>query len=96
MASTTTCRAFHPDPGVIVSPDITGIPEVQPDWAEEFDAMAQRRLDLLQLQQILGLAPSKKPVQDVVFVCIDCEAYESDQTKITEIGWFRSLECENK
>jgi hypothetical protein len=34
----------------------------------------------------LGLVESKHPVKDVFFVCIDCEAFEHDQTKITEIG----------
>lgn len=58
---------------------------MQPDWSEEVDAaMAQQ--ELLKLQQQLGLVESNKLVKDVVFVCIDCEAYEHDQTKITEIG----------
>lgn len=66
--------------------------KVQPhtDWNEEVDeaddAMAHQELS--QLQQILGLIEPKngKPVEDVVFVCIDCEAFEFDQSKITEIG----------
>ena len=69
--------------------------KVQPqtDWNEEVDeaddAMAHQELS--QLQQFLGLAEPKngKPVQDVVFVCIDCEAFEFDQNKITEIGMSR-------
>lgn len=84
--SISTRRAFHSETGAIVSPESVETPDAQPDWADELDRMAQRRLDLLQLQQILGLAPSQRPVQDVVFVCIDCEAYEFDQTKVTEIG----------
>lgn len=48
--------------------------------------MAQQQLT--QLQQSLGLVAPKngKPIKDVVFVCIDIEAFESDQSKITEIG----------
>ena len=46
--------------------------------------MAQQ--ELIQLQKLLGLVESKHPVKDVFFVCIDCEAWEHDQTKITEIG----------
>lgn len=69
--------------------------KVQPqkDWNEEVDeaddAMAHQELS--HIQQLLGLAESKnaKPVQDVVFVCIDCEAFELDQSKITEIGMSR-------
>jgi hypothetical protein len=62
----------------------------QPDWNDEVDdvdvIMASQ--ELTQLQQFLGLVAPKngKPVQDVVFVCIDCEAFELDQSKITEIG----------
>ena len=66
--------------------------QVQPqtDWNEEVDdaddSMAHQELS--QLQQFLGLVTPKngKPLEDVVFVCIDCEAFEFDQNKITEIG----------
>jgi hypothetical protein len=66
--------------------------QVQPqkDWNNEVDeaddAMAHQELS--QLQQFLGLVEPKndKPVEDVIFVCIDCEAFEFDQSKITEIG----------
>jgi hypothetical protein len=66
--------------------------KVQPqtDWNDEVDdaddTMAHQELS--QLQQFLGLTEPKngKPVEDVVFVCIDCEAFEFDQNKITEIG----------
>jgi hypothetical protein len=66
--------------------------KVQPrtDWNDEVDeaddTMAHQELS--QLQQFLGLAEPKdgKPNEDVVFVCIDCEAFEFDQSKITEIG----------
>lgn len=66
--------------------------QVQPqkDWNDEVDeaddAMAHQELS--QLQQFLGLVEPKngKPVEDVVFLCIDCEAFEFDQSKITEIG----------
>lgn len=76
-------RAFHSLDG---KSTLTSNPsEVQPDWSEEADAaMAQQ--ELVKLQQLLGLVESNKFVKDVVFVCIDCEAYEHDQTKITEIG----------
>lgn len=66
--------------------------QVQPqtDWNDEVDeaddTMAHQELS--QLQQLLGLAEPKndKPVEDAVFVCIDCEAFEFDQNLITEIG----------
>lgn len=67
----------------------------QTDWNDEVDeaddTMAQQELS--QLQQLLGLAESKsgKPVEDVIFVCIDCEAFEFDQNKITEIGMLTIL-----
>ena len=41
------------------------------------------------LQRLLGLQNSRQldaRLQHAVFVCIDCEAYERDQSKITEIG----------
>lgn len=57
--------------------------------AEGTDIMAQQ--ELTQLQKLLGLVESKNPVKDVFFVCIDCEAWEHDQTKITEIGTFHPL-----
>lgn len=59
----------------------------QPDWNDEVeDTMAHQ--EIAQLQQLLGLLATKngKPAGDVVFVCIDCEAFELDQSKITEIG----------
>jgi predicted N-acetyltransferase YhbS len=62
-------------------------PQPKPDWDEEVEnVMAQQ--ELTRLQQSLGLVAPKngKPVEDVVFVCIDIEAFESDQSKITEIG----------
>lgn len=62
----------------------------QTDWNEEFDEVddAMAHQELFQLQQFLGLVTPKdgKPVEDVVFVCIDCEAFEMDHNKITEIG----------
>lgn len=41
------------------------------------------------LQQLVGLIPPQddaKELQDVVFVCIDCEAFEFDAKKVTEVG----------
>lgn len=66
--------------------------QVQPqkDWNDEVDeaddAMAHQELS--RLQQFLGLVEPKngKPTEDVIFVCIDCEAFEFDQSIITEIG----------
>ena len=50
---------------------------------------AQRQLNLV--QQILGLRDREKrgldqEFTDAVFICVDCEAYERAQYKITEIG----------
>jgi hypothetical protein len=65
-------------------------PQPQKDWNDEVyeadDTMAHQELS--QLQQYLGLTEPKsgKSVEDVVFVCIDCEAFEFDQNIITEIG----------
>lgn len=45
--------------------------------------------ELAFLHQVLGLKPSinkNAQLQDVVFICIDCEAFEHDQKKITEVG----------
>jgi hypothetical protein len=64
--------------------------QAQKDWNDEVDeaddAMAHQELS--QLQQVLGLVEPKngKPTEDVIFVCIDCEAFEFDQSIITEIG----------
>jgi len=41
------------------------------------------------IQQILGLVPHeglKDDLKDAIFVCIDCEAFEHSQDKVTEIG----------
>lgn len=59
------------------------IPQIDP---EDLEVMAQTKREVKQLQQLLGLVPSDKEAKDVIFVCIDCEAFEFDQTKITEIG----------
>jgi hypothetical protein len=70
--------------------DTPSPPQPQPDWNDEVDEVdvIMANQELTQLQQFLGLVAPKngKPVQDVVFVCIDCEAFELDQSKITEIG----------
>jgi len=67
----------------------------QIDWNEEVDDVdddVMAHQELSQLQQFLGLVAPKndKPVKDVVFVCIDCEAFEHDHNKITEIGTLRN------
>ncbi|KAM0723441.1 hypothetical protein Q7P37_000427 [Cladosporium fusiforme] len=55
---------------------------------QDLEEMAQAKAEVVQLQQLLGLVPpaKNKPVKDVIFVSIDCEAFEHDQNKITEIG----------
>jgi hypothetical protein len=82
-------RAFHTtrDIVAVVPSQEVNIQPVYTDKAkeiEEVDTMAQQ--ELTQLQKLLGLVESKNPVKDVFFVCVDCEAFEHDQTKITEIG----------
>lgn len=80
-------RPFTLVDGKAIIPGTPLDPQPQPDWNEEVEnVMAQQ--ELVQLQQSLGLVAPKngKPVKDVVFVCIDIEAFESDQSKITEIG----------
>lgn len=48
----------------------------------------------LSLKELKGLVPSKRGfLKDVVFVCIDCEAHEFAQSKITEIGLSCSSLC---
>ena len=46
--------------------------------------------NLSQLRSLCGLPVDTQqslfPTQDVVLVCIDCEAYDRDQLKITEVG----------
>jgi hypothetical protein len=87
-------RAFHFADGKFTVSDTTSLPlpppQPQLDWNDEVDEVAviMANQELTQLQQFLGLVAPKngKPVQDVVFVCIDCEAFELDQNKITEIG----------
>lgn len=88
----TRQRSYHFVDGRLVLSN-TSIPlQPQPDLSEEIDEnMASQ--ELTQLQQLLGLITPKngKPAEDVVFVCIDCEAFESDHSKITEIGKFSGL-----
>lgn len=51
--------------------------------------LARAKSELKLLQQILGLLPDAElaaNLQDAVFVCIDCEAFEADHEKVTEIG----------
>ena len=86
----TSRRSFHFVDGKLTTAETASKVQPQTDWNEEVDeaddAMAHQELS--QLQRFLGLAEPKngKPVEDVVFVCIDCEAFEFDQSKITEIG----------
>lgn len=81
----TLRRAFHSPHDTANVPDQgLEIRAVCIEELEEIDTMAQQ--ELTQLQKLLGLVESTPPVKDVFFVCIDCEAFEHDQTKITEIG----------
>ena len=83
-------RSFHFVDGKFTTAETSLQAQPQTDWNDEVDeaddTMALQELS--QLQQLLGLAEPKsgKPVEDVIFVCIDCEAFEFDQNKITEIG----------
>lgn len=83
-------RSFHSVDGKSITPETPLQVQPQKDWNDEVDeaddAMAHQELS--QLQQLLGLVEPKngKLVEDVVFVCIDCEAFEFDQSRITEIG----------
>lgn len=92
----TQLRLFHSLDGKVTSPKIDAkdtpldIPletRSQPDWNEELDKVMAHQ-ELRQLQQFLGLVEPEngKPVEDVIFVCIDLEAFELNQEKITEIG----------
>lgn len=67
--------------------------EVTKSTLEQLDDMAQLKSEVKDLQQLLGLVPptGKRPMKDVIFVCIDCEAYEHAQHKITEIGMLSHL-----
>lgn len=88
----TPWRAFFQRPRDAVTVPSRKL-KAQHTWsaeAEEINIMAQQ--ELIQLQKLLGLVESKHPVKDVFFVCIDCEAWEHDQTKITEIGLSYSLQ----
>lgn len=83
-------RAFHSVDGKFTATETPLQVQPQKDWNDEVDeaddAMAHQELS--QLQQFLGLVEPKngKPTEDVIFVCIDCEAFEFDQSIITEIG----------
>ena len=85
-------RAFHTlhDTVAAVPSQQATVQSIFCDEVEEDERMAQQ--ELTHLQKLLGLVESKHPVKDVFFVCIDCEAWEHDQTKITEIGLSYSLQ----
>lgn len=84
-------RAFHTlhDTVAAVPSQQATVQSIFCDEVEEDERMAQQ--ELTHLQKLLGLVESKHPVKDVFFVCIDCEAFEHDQTKITEIGMLSPL-----
>jgi len=88
-------RAFHTLPDTVAVPSqevrVSLVCSDQVDQVEETDTMPQQ--EITHLQELLGLIESKHPVKDVFFVCIDCEAFEHDQTKITEIGILSPLQA---
>jgi len=48
---------------------------------------ARRALDLSTLAAMMGFGtPETQALDDVVFLCVDCEAYEWAQYKVTEVG----------
>ncbi|SMY23795.1 unnamed protein product [Zymoseptoria tritici ST99CH_1A5] len=60
-----------------------------PKMAPEDTAAGSALLELKTLRNMLRLSASgsvKEELRDVVFVCIDCEAFEFDQAKTTEVG----------
>jgi hypothetical protein len=80
-------RAFHTlHDTVVVSNQEVQARLVYNEEVEEEEDLKMAQQEVTQLQKLLGLVESKNPVKDVFFVCIDCEAFEHDQTKITEIG----------
>ena len=94
-------RAFHSVDGKFTTTETPLQVQPQKDWNDEVDeaddAMAHQELS--RLQQFLGLVEPKngKPTEDVIFVCIDCEAFEFDQSIITEIGMsYTSFDDGNK
>lgn len=84
--------AVEPTIGPFPGPAVSTDPCIEPTTASHTldidDDMAQIKAEVVQLQQLLGLVPptKNKPVKDVTFICIDCEAFEHNQKKITEIG----------
>jgi len=42
--------------------------------------------DLAALFQILGLQDDAPTLRGTVLLCVDCEAFEFDQSKVTEVG----------
>lgn len=68
----------------------SGDTQLNPEaWLAITQSMAHAQSQLRLLQQMLGLTPSsgsKQMINEPVFVCIDCEAFEHAQQKITEIG----------
>lgn len=87
-------RSFHYVDGKFVSRETPLESQVKPDWNEAIDKIMAHQ-ELIQLQQFLGLVEPDggKPVEDVVFVCIDIEAFEFKQEIITEIGMLKAIAC---
>ncbi|KAH9810760.1 hypothetical protein Tdes44962_MAKER05991 [Teratosphaeria destructans] len=48
------------------------------------------RQEITLLQNLLGITPAgtaqTAPIAAPVFICIDCEAFEHDHSKVTEVG----------
>lgn len=69
-------------------PEVSQDSKLEPDESEEMSETTPRA-DLEILQGILGLrekADNKERWDNVVLVCVDCEAYENDPRKVTEVG----------
>lgn len=63
------------------------VPSTESELRLQQVVMTQVKAEVRRLQQMLGLAEGiSKDLEDAVFICIDCEAYERAQDLITEIG----------
>jgi hypothetical protein len=70
----------------------TVVTDTNPDLAAmspEDAGPGSAHLDLKALRKVLGIDSAetlKENLRDLVFVSVDCEAFEFDQTKTTEVG----------
>ena len=64
-----------------------GLPLTIEDMARNRLEISAHKQHMTALQQMLGLIPhTHDDTKDVVFISVDCEAYEHDQSQVTEIG----------